>query len=251
MGEAVLRSGPERSPVEGDAEWRPLEGVSSHRIAGVKGLLFDLDGTIIDTIDLILASARHASALVLGEALPDDVLRHNIGVPLRVQMGEYAPDHVEELLAAYREHNDRVHDELIREFPGTEAALAELSAMGFRMGVVTSKSRPVAERGVEHFGLGRYFDFVVGAEDTATHKPGPEPVLEGARRLGVPAKHCIYVGDSPHDMESGKAAGAVTVAALWGPFPERVLEPGPDFAISQLADLAVLLGGEVEAFRVV
>lgn len=250
MDEAVPRSGPERHPVAGDAELRPIVGPPGDKIAGVRGLLFDLDGTIIDTIDLILASARHASALVLGEALPDDVLRHNIGVPLRAQMGEYAPGHVEELLAAYREHNDRVHDDLIREFPGTEPALEALTALGFRMGVVTSKSRPVAQRGVDHFGLDRYFDFVVGAEDTATHKPGPEPVLEGARRLGLPARNCVYVGDSPHDMESGKAAGAVTVAALWGPFPERVLEPRPDFAIGRLADLVALLGGEAEAFRV-
>jgi pyrophosphatase PpaX len=250
MGEAVPRSDLEGSSAWGDAERSALRETLANRIAGVRGLLFDLDGTIIDTIDLILASARHASALVLGEALPDDVLRHNIGVPLRAQMAEYAPEHVEELLSAYREHNDRVHDDLIREFPGTEAALESLASMGRPMGVVTSKSRPVAQRGVDHFGLGRYFDFVVGFEDTATHKPGPEPVLEGARRLGVPAEHCMYVGDSPHDIESGNAAGALTVAALWGPFPERVLEPGPDFAIRHLGELAALLGGEVEAFRV-
>jgi pyrophosphatase PpaX len=122
--------------------------------------------------------------------------------------------------------------------------------MGYRMGVVTSKSRSVAQRGVDHFKLGRYFEFVVGFEDTVNHKPGPEPVQEGARRLGVPPDECLYVGDSPHDMASGRAAGAVTVAALWGPFPDRVVEPRPDFAIEQLGDLSVLLGGAIEAFRV-
>lgn len=227
----------------------PLDTLTS-RVAAVRGLLFDLDGTIIDTIELILASARHASERVLGKALPDEVLRHNIGVPLRAQMGEYAPGDVEALLAAYREHNDRVHDDLIDEYPGTEEALAQLASMGYPMGVVTSKSRPVAERGVRHFDLGRYFEFVVGFEDTEAHKPGPDPVLEGARRLGMSARNCMYVGDSPHDIESGKAAGAVTVAALWGPFPERVLEPRPDFAIERLGDLAVLLGGDVSGFRV-
>jgi pyrophosphatase PpaX len=215
--------------------------VIMNRMALVEGLLFDLDGTIIDTIDLILASARHATETVLGEALSDEVLRHNIGVPLRTQMGEYAPGHVDDLLAAYREHNDRVHDDLIQEFPGTEEALAALSRRGYPMGIVTSKSRSVAQRGVDHFGLGRFFEFVVGFEDTDEHKPGPVPVLEGARRLGVAPERCVYVGDSPHDIEAGKAAGSITVAAMWGPFPDRALAAEPDFAIDRLADLVSLL----------
>jgi pyrophosphatase PpaX len=186
---------------------------------------------------------------VLGEALPDEVLRHNIGVPLRVQMGEYAPDHVDELLAAYRAHNDIVHDDLIREYPGTEQALRRLRAAGYSMAIVTSKSRPVAQRGVDFFCLGEFFDFVVGYEDTTIHKPEAEPILEAARRLGVPAEQCIYVGDSPHDMAAGIAAGALTAAALWGPFPQRVLEPGPDFALAELGDLAELLGGDVARLR--
>ena len=216
------------------------------RLRAVSCVLFDLDGTLIDTEGLILASARHATEVVLGEALPDEVLRHNIGVPLRVQMGEYAPGHVDELLAAYREHNERVHDELIREYPGTDEALEKLRFAGYRMGVVTSKSRPVAWRGIDFFGLRRFFEFVVGYEDTTIHKPEAEPVLEGARRLGVSVDRCMYVGDSPHDMAAGNAAGAVTVAALWGPFPDRVLEPEPDYALDTLAELADLLAGADE-----
>jgi pyrophosphatase PpaX len=216
----------------------------SARVASIRAILFDLDGTIVDTEELILASARHATEVVLGAALPDEVLRHNIGVPLRAQMGEYAPGHVDELLAAYREHNERVHDELIREYPGTEDALEALQAAGYRMGIVTSKSRPVALRGLDFFGLGRFFEFVVGYEDTTIHKPEAEPVLEGARRLGVPIENCMYVGDSPHDITAGNAAGAVTVAALWGPFAERVMEPGPDFALDSLSALPGLLAGE-------
>ncbi|HEY5540835.1 MAG TPA: HAD-IA family hydrolase [Coriobacteriia bacterium] len=219
------------------------------RVSGVRAVLFDLDGTLIDTEELILASARHATKTVLGEALPDSVLRHNIGVPLRVQMGEYAPDHVDELLAAYRAHNEIVHDDLIREYPGTEDALEAIHSAGYPMAIVTSKSRTVAQRGLDFFGLGPFFEFIVGYEDTVIHKPEAEPVLEAARRLGVLAEQCVYVGDSPHDMAAGKAAGALTVAAMWGPFPDRVLDPGPDFALASLGQVADLLGGNVVKYR--
>lgn len=219
-------------------------------IARARGVLFDLDGTIVDTEELILASARHATEQVLGAPLPDDVLRRDIGMPLAAQMGEYAPGHVDELLAAYREHNARVHDDLIREYPGTEAVLEALASAGFRMAIVTSKSCPVAQRGIDFFGLGRFFDAVVGYEDTTIHKPEAEPVLEGARRLGLSAEECLYVGDSPHDMAAGNAAGAITVAALWGPFPDRVLEPGPAYALRSLSELPDLLGGNEAKYRV-
>lgn len=221
----------------------------AERLKSVRAVLFDLDGTLVDTEELILASARHATQTVLGEALPDDVLRHNIGVPLRVQMGEYAPDHVDELLAAYRAHNEIVHDDLIREYPGTEEALQAVRSAGYPMAIVTSKSRSVAQRGLDYFALGRFFEFVVGYEDTTIHKPQAEPVLEAARRLGVSAGQCVYVGDSPHDMSAGKAAGALTAAAMWGPFPDRVLEPGPEFALESLNQLADLLGGNAAAYR--
>lgn len=219
------------------------------RLASVEAILFDLDGTLIDTEGLILASARYATKMVLGEALPDDVLRHNIGMPLRQQMGDYAPGHVDELLAAYREHNDRVHDELIAEYAGTEEALVALEALGLPMAIVTSKSRPVAQRGVDFFGLGGFFRFIVGYEDTTVHKPHAEPILEGARRLGIAPERCMYVGDSPHDMAAGNAAGSVTVAALWGPFPERSLAEKPSAALDRLGDLPQLLQGNLAVNR--
>jgi pyrophosphatase PpaX len=213
----------------------------ARRLAEVEAVLFDLDGTLIDTVELIMTSARYATRVVLGEALPDDVLRHNIGIPLKAQMAEYAPDHVPELLAAYRAHNDAVHDELICEYPGTLQALQALREAGYRMGVVTSKSTPVALRGLDFFELRPYFEAIVGYEDTKVHKPQAEPVLECARRMRVDPEHCLYVGDSPHDIACGNAAGALTAAALWGPFPRRVLEPGPTFAFDSLGEIVGLL----------
>jgi len=219
----------------------PSESGSS-RAADIEVVLFDLDGTLIDTIELILASMRHATSTVLGETIPDEVLMHNVGVPLSVQMDEFAPERVEELLRVYRAHNAIVHDDLVGEYAGTAAALTVLAGRGVRMGVVTSKSRAVALRGLERFALEGFFETLVAYEDTDIHKPRPEPLLEAARRMGVDIGACAYVGDSPHDMTAAVAAGAISVAALWGPFPQRVLEPGPDYAIGSLGELAGLIG---------
>ena len=214
---------------------------ADRRLGTVEAVLFDLDGTLVDSIELILASMRHATTEVLGEALPDRVLMHNVGVPLRVQMREFCPERAEELLSSYRAHNEIVHDELLAEYPGIEAGLEELVSAGYRLAIVTSKSRPVAMRGLSRFGLEGYFEELVAYEDTAIHKPEPEPLLEAARRLGVPIDRCAYVGDSPHDMNAAIAAGAVPVAALWGPFRARVAESGSAAAIESLGDLAGLL----------
>ena len=218
-------------------------GIDS-RFATVEVVLFDLDGTLIDTIDMILASMRHATTEVLGEALPDEVLLHNVGVPLRAQMTEFSPEHAEELLVSYRAHNAIVHDDLVAEYPGTEAGLEALTTAGYRLAIVTSKSKPVAMRGLEHYGLEHFFEAVVAYEDTEIHKPEPEPLLEAARRMGVPIELCAYVGDSPHDINAAIAAGAVPVAALWGPFAERVLEPGPAVALGSIGELAGVLSKE-------
>jgi pyrophosphatase PpaX len=222
-------------------EQEPTTAASNETNGPIEVVLFDLDGTLIDTIELILSSLRHATAEVLGEAPADDVLLHNVGVPLRVQMAEFAPDRVDELLLAYRAHNDQVHDELVCEYEGTEEALRALASRGYRMGIVTSKSVAVAHRGLDRFGLGSFFETLVGYEDTDIHKPNPEPVLLAAHRMGVHISRCCYVGDSPHDINAGRAAGATTVAALWGPFRERVTEAGPDFVIEQLTELPGIL----------
>lgn len=213
------------------------------RLAAVDCILFDLDGTLVDSVELILASFRHATAAVLGEALPDDVMMRNVGVPLRTQMEEFSPEHVDELLAAYREHNGRVHDELLGEYPGTEEVLERLAQAGFAMGVVTSKSAPVARRGLERYGLERFFGAVVAMEDTDRHKPEPDPLLRAAGLLGREAGRCAYVGDAPQDILAAKAAGMVSVGATWGAHTaEKVAGAEPDFVLHSVSELPGLLG---------
>ena len=157
----------------------------------------------------------------------------------------------DELLRVYREHNAEHHDAMVREYPGTEETLEELARRGYPLGVVTSKSAPVMRRGLELFGLERFFRVCVSSDDVTSHKPDPDPVEMGAGRLGCSAAESMYVGDSPHDMASAIAAGAVAVAALWGAFPpEAVLAPRPDYALGSIGDLPALLDGDSERFAV-
>ena len=213
------------------------------RAPGVEAVLFDLDGTLIDTVELILTSFRYATGTVLGEPLPDRMLLENIGVPLARQMREFAPVHAEELVRVYREHNAAHHDELAREYPGTREALDAIAATGRPMGVVTSKGHTMAHHGLAVFGLAHHFPVVVTADDVEVHKPDPFPLRRAAAQLGVPLERCAYVGDSPHDMAAALAGGALAIAALWGAFPaEEVLAPGPHHALSSISELPELLG---------
>jgi len=222
----------------------------SSRLESVQVVLFDLDGTLVDTLDLILASMRYATETVLGKALPDEVMMHNVGVPLIVQMKEFDEEHAEELLRVYREHNWRVHDALIREYPGVDESLERVMSTGRRLGVVTSKARPVAMRGLERFALERFFDVIVTFDDVPVHKPDPHPLLHAAAELEVPPERCAYVGDSPHDMTAALSAGCVAVAALWGVAAERALDPGPHYAVRSMAEVAALFEGDESCFRV-
>ena len=216
----------------------------------IRAVLFDLDGTLIDTVDLILASMRHVTREVLAEEFSDEELLHGVGTPLARQMEALCPEKRDELVVEYRRHNWDVHDELIAEYPGTEALLDELLSREMPMGVVTSKSRRVAMRGIELFGLERYFQVIVCSDDLDVHKPDPGPILHAADILGVPAEQCMYVGDSPYDMRAARAAEAIAVAALWGAFcPEDVLEPGPAYAIEDIGDVLALLDGDRDRYR--
>ena len=235
----------------------PLQKSSSGKdslaraVEGVEVVLFDLDGTLIDTIDLIRASMRYATETVLGAALPDDVLMHNVGVPLMRQMEEFDSERAEELLRVYREHNGKVHDAMVKEYPGVEESLEALLDCGKRLGVVTSKSRPVALRGLERFSLGRFFETVITCDDVPVHKPDPFPLIHAAERLHTDIDRCAYVGDSPHDMTAAISAGCIAVAALWGGFGrERVLEPRPTHAAASMREVVRLLQGEEMCYRV-
>lgn len=207
----------------------------------IQGVLFDEDGTLIDTYDIILASMRYTINDVLGRDLPDEALMAGVGTPLYDQMLSFAEGDealAEHLLSTYREHNVAVHDASVRAFPDTRAALERLRDAGVPMGVVTSKRHALAQRGLDMSGIAEFFDVLIAPDDWPEHKPAPGPILRACELMGLDASRCLYVGDSPFDMQAGNAAGCATVAALWGMFPpEALAAENPTMACDSLSEM--------------
>ncbi len=201
-------------------------------------VLFDLDGTLIDTRDLILKSFAHTFEQVLQKSIPEDELLLHFGRPLVYTMQTYGPDRTTELLQTYREFNHSHHDELTKEFPMVRATLAELKQRGYRLGIVTSKIRRVAVMGLKLFDLDGLMEILVFEEDTEKHKPEPEPVLKALELARVEPTEALYVGDSPYDILCGQRAGVKTAAALWTSYAhEKLLKLKPDYALESITDL--------------
>ena len=207
-------------------------------------ILFDLDGTLIDTIELILSSARHAFEGWHRGVPSDEEWVKGIGTPLVHQLRSYAAndDEVALLLDRYRRYQDHHHDRLTRCYDDVPAVVAHLADRGHPMAIVTSKATPIANRSLAHVGLDRHFEVIVGYDDTERHKPDPEPVRFALQRLGVASDRAVFVGDSPHDIQAGNSAGVLTVAATWGPFTRETLaEARPNHFIGCLAELPGVL----------
>ena len=208
-------------------------------------ILFDLDGTVIDSTRLIRESHRHALQTVLGRELPDATLLANVGRPLMDQMRAFSADDAEELARVFRSWNLRMHDELLAPYDGMDDLLGELRSAGRRLGVVTSKNRLTVRRSFEVLPIDHHFEVVVVAEDSEAHKPDPAPLRVAIERLGVtdPAALC-YVGDAPFDICAARAAGITAIGVTWGFFPRSALEAeGADVVVDTLPELREVLIG--------
>ena len=207
-------------------------------------VLFDLDGTLIDSVELIVNSALYAFEKC-GHPPPaaEDWLA-DVGLPLRTMFGRFISDEsaMDQLIAGYREYQLANHDRLVRPYDEVTTTLTALRDGGHAVAVVTSKSEPLARRGLTHVGLDGFFDVIVGLESCTRHKPDPEPVHVALDRLGLRPTDAAFVGDSPHDMAAGRAAGVITVAALWGPFTRAQLAPTePDYYIERMGALVPIV----------
>jgi pyrophosphatase PpaX len=210
---------------------------------GYETVLFDLDGTLIDSGDLILASFKHATQTVLGRSYPDDELMANVGGHgIDTQMRVFDEARADELVRAYREHNRGIYQG-VRAFDGVETVLERLSAEGRRLGLVTVKSRPTVEVTFDVLPIGRYFQTVVTGDDTVRHKPYPEPLLLALDQLGARPSSAAYVGDSPFDIGAARAAGVASVAVAWGGIHprERLEAEDPDFIVDSPLELTRVL----------
>lgn len=207
-------------------------------------VLFDLDGTLIDSGPIILASMEHAVRTVLGREIPREELGLTIGGQgIVAQMRAIDADRTDELLAVYKAHNDGLH-ETLEAFDDLLALLPRLKAEGRKLGIVTAKRHRTAALALERFSALRdEIDVVVAHEDTDRHKPDPDPVLFAIERLGGAPEQAVYVGDSPFDIQSAKAAGVFAVAVSWGGIhpDERLLAEEPDAFVHSPEELLDVL----------
>jgi len=210
-------------------------------------ILFDFDGTLVDSIELILESYRHTMRVHRPDGhWPDSLWLEGLGTPLRVQFRHFTDDpaEVEAMIETYREWNMANHDRMVTAYPGAVETVKTLRSKGARMGIVTSKNLRGLKRGLDLVGLDGLFDAFVTADSMEASKPDPAPVLAGIEQLGGAPERSLMVGDSPHDITAGNRAGAATAACLWGPFTrERLEKERPGHWVADFNELLRLCNG--------
>ena len=208
-------------------------------------ILFDFDGTLVNTNDVILASWQHTYRHYTGKEESIEKITECFGEPLLLTMAREFPGvDPEESAEVYRNFQKENADELVTIFPGIEAMLQDLKAKGYRLAIVTSRTRESAQRYLDMFGIASYFDDMVSCEDTDIHKPNPEPILLCMQKLGVSREDCIMIGDSPFDIKCANNAGVLSVLVAWritGLVAAEVADAKWDYEIATPADLPALL----------
>jgi pyrophosphatase PpaX len=204
-------------------------------------VLFDLDGTVIDTGAIILASMRHAAETVLGGEYSDSQLLAAVGGPgLEAQMHALDPSRVDELVRVYRAHNEPLHD-TISVCAGMDDVLDELKDRGHRLGIVTAKRRATVDLAFARLPIEHFFDAVVGGDETAEHKPHPAPLLLALERLGAKPSEAAYIGDSPFDMQAAKTGGLYAIGVSWGRIHSAEKLTDADVVVHETDELLDLL----------
>lgn len=208
-------------------------------------LLFDLDGTLVDTIELIMQSMEFAFADFDGPRPSRELWLEGLGIPLRTQLAAHArtAEQLEWMIARYRLFQGEHHDHMTLLYPGVREVLAELRAAGHPMAIVTSKFHAGAVKALTHVACIEHFDAIIGGDSAEFAKPHPEPVRLALRRLGREPDNAIMIGDSPHDIRAGNAAGVQTAAVLWGPFTRAQLRAAePTYWLESISELPALVG---------
>lgn len=210
----------------------------------VDTLLFDLDGTLINTNDLIVASFQHTlDHYFPGQYKKEDILQF-MGPPLMESFNKLNAEKAEEMAQSYRDYNHSRHDELVTEFEGVYDTIKAVHEKGYKLAIVTTKKRFTVDMGLRLTKLDQFFDVVIALDDVVHAKPDPEPLLKALERLGSKPENAIMVGDNQHDIEGGKNAGTRTAAVSWALKGREYVESlRADFILEKMSDLIDILGG--------
>lgn len=206
-----------------------------------RAVLFDLDGTLLDSAELIMTAFEDTVQANLHQTIDRAEILGMWSRPIRERIHALAPDRDEKLAQDYLRRYLALHDQYARLFPGIPDVLETLRQRGYAMGIVTSKRRETTQAAVSGFRLDRWCTVIIVDEDVARHKPDPEPIRVAASRLGIPVAETLMVGDSPLDIAAGHRASAGTAAALWGTVEASLLlAEAPDHRLSRPEDLLSL-----------
>ena len=202
-------------------------------------ILFDYDGTLMDTDDIIIDAWQYTYRKMTGEELAVETILKDFGEALRDTMSKYfSGDQLEEAIEIHRVFQTDTYLEKIRMFPGTLELIHELKERGYRVAVVTSRRKPTTVMGLEKFELMDVLDCIVTADETEKHKPDPEPVLFALKSLNCQPEEAIMVGDTVMDMGCGRAAGVKTVLTTWAKAAQyQKMDVSPDFRINAAEEL--------------
>lgn len=207
----------------------------------LKTVLFDFDGTLMDTNQVILQSWQHTFRTLEGTERDEAELLKTFGEPLALTMERMFPQvGVEDAISIYRSYQHEHFLDLINVFPGVISTLEALKAAGIQLGLVTSRLRYTTELGLEKYDLIKYFDTIVTCEDTEEHKPSPEPVFAALEKLQAKVKETIMVGDTMFDILCGKNAGVKTALVGWAlavDEDEKIGANAPDYLIERPEEL--------------
>ncbi|MCR1290344.1 pyrophosphatase PpaX [Shouchella clausii] len=208
----------------------------------INTLLFDLDGTLIDTNELIIQSFLHTLEPDFPGVYTRETVLPFIGPPLVDSFSRIDASRAEEWVRTYRDFNHQQHDALVKEYPGVKTGIQTLHKQGYKLAVVTTKIRETAQMGLELMGLSPYFDVIVALDDVKHAKPHPEPLLEALRQLDSKPEEAIMVGDNSHDVLAGKAAGTKTVAVGWAlKGAEHLRTFAPDYIPATMEELVEIV----------
>ncbi|MDT2044954.1 pyrophosphatase PpaX [Priestia flexa] len=211
----------------------------------INTVLFDLDGTLIDTNELIISSFMHT----LDHYYPKQYKREDVlafmGPPLYDTFVRMDKERVHEMIDTYRTHNLSHHDELVTEFEGVFETVKWLHEQKYKLAIVTTKQINTVMMGLKLTKLDQFFDVIVAIDDVQHAKPHPEPVEKALALLNAQPEEAVMVGDNHHDILSGKNAGAKTAGVAWSAKGrEHIASYEPDVILEEMKDLISWLRGK-------